>query len=98
MITFFPKFVLTKFFNIKYLIIWLKLEPLFLLVSLFSFAAVRLYAQTDSIEINIIDNYVTPETPHNFILSFFTNEKTKSKIIIDNKYEYIVSGFVYRYA
>ena len=92
MISFFPKFVLAKFFNIKYLNNMTRIRSLILISFLFSFAAVRLCAQTDSIEINIIDNYVTPETPYNFVLSFFTSEKTKSKILIDNKYDYVVSG------
>ena len=51
----------------------------------------QLKAQADSIEIDIIDNFVTPEIPHNFVLSFFTSEKTKSKVLIDNTYEYVVS-------
>ncbi len=48
-------------------------------------------SQHDSIEVNIIDSYVTPELPHTFILSFFTSEKTKSKVIIENKYTYNIS-------
>ena len=58
---------------------------------LFVLCNLQLKAQTDSIEIDIIDNFVTPEIPHNFVLSFFTSEKTKSKILIDNQYEYVVS-------
>lgn len=52
---------------------------------------IQLRAQTDSVEINVIDNFVTPEKPHNFILSFFTSENVKSKVLIDNNYEYTVS-------
>jgi hypothetical protein len=51
-----------------------------------------LFAQErDSIEVFLIDNYVTPETPHTFILSFFTSEPAKSKLFIDDKFEYTVS-------
>ncbi len=51
----------------------------------------QLKAQADSIEIDVIDNFVTPEIPHNFVLSFFTSEKTKSEVLIDNTYKYVVS-------
>lgn len=47
--------------------------------------------EQDSIEVNLIDSYITPETPHKFIISFFTNEKASSKIIIDDKDEFIIS-------
>ncbi len=45
----------------------------------------------DSIDVTVIDSYVTPEIPHEFLLSFFTSSKCKSKVIIDNKYVYRVS-------
>ena len=45
----------------------------------------------DSIDVTVIDSYVTPEIPHHFLLSFFTSSKCKSKVLIDNKYEYTVS-------
>ncbi len=48
-------------------------------------------SEQDSIEVNVIDSFVTPELPHTFILSFFTSEKAKSKVIIENKYIYNVS-------
>lgn len=48
-------------------------------------------ADQDSVEVYIIDSYVTPELPHTFILSFFTSEKAKSKVLIDNKYSYDIS-------
>ncbi len=49
-----------------------------------------LYAQTDipsksPIEIIVIDSYITPETPHKFLLSFFTSERSISKIILMKK-------------
>jgi hypothetical protein len=60
------------------------------------FACFSLYAQdstavSDSVEIDIIDSYVTPEIPHTFMLSFFTSCDCKSKVIIDNHYNYTVS-------
>lgn len=45
----------------------------------------------DSIEITVIDSYVTPEKPHTFLLSFYTSINCKSKVVLDNKYTYIVS-------
>jgi len=47
--------------------------------------------QQDSIEVFIIENYVTPEVPNTFMLTFFTDRKVKSKIIIDDEYDYVVS-------
>ncbi len=46
----------------------------------------------DSIEVYIMDSFVTPEVPHTFMLSFFTSARCKSKVKIDGKYEYTVSG------
>ncbi len=45
----------------------------------------------DSIDVTVIDSYVSPEIPHHFLLSFFTSSKCKSKLLIDNKYEYTIS-------
>jgi hypothetical protein len=42
--------------------------------------------QSDSLEIFIIDAFVTPEKPHTFNLSFFTSEEVKAKLEIDGKY------------
>lgn len=47
--------------------------------------------QEDSVEVYLIDSYVTPELPHRFILSFFTSEGARSKVIIDDKDEFTVS-------
>jgi hypothetical protein len=46
---------------------------------------------SDSVDITVVDSYVTPEIPNSFLLSFFTDIKCKSKVIIDKKYEYKVS-------
>ncbi len=43
-------------------------------------------------EVFLIDSYVTPEIPHTFVLSFFTSDSLKSKVIIGSKHEYEVSG------
>ncbi|MDR3667618.1 MAG: hypothetical protein P4L35_12315 [Ignavibacteriaceae bacterium] len=45
----------------------------------------------DSAEVSLIDNYVTPDNPPILIVSFVTNISVKSKIIIEDKYEYPVS-------
>jgi hypothetical protein len=46
---------------------------------------------SDSIEVYLIDAYVKPEPPNEFILSFFTSDLCKSKVLIDGRYEYPVS-------
>ena len=48
--------------------------------------------ESDSIEVYLIDSFVTPEVPHTFMLSFFTSAPARSKIIIDNSYIYEVSA------
>ncbi|MHB1687934.1 MAG: hypothetical protein ACYCVH_11220 [Ignavibacteriaceae bacterium] len=48
-------------------------------------------AEKDSVDITVIDSYVTPEIPHTFLLSFFTSRACKSKVVIDGKYTYPVS-------
>ena len=63
----------------------------FLITLLFVLCNFQLKAQADSIEIDVIDNFVTPEMPHNFVLSFYTSEETKAQVLIDNTYKYTVS-------
>jgi hypothetical protein len=46
---------------------------------------------TDSIEVFLIDSYVTPEEPHRLILSFFTSDVSKSKVLIDDIEDYEIS-------
>ncbi len=48
-------------------------------------------AAADSVDIEIIDSYVTPETPHKFMLSFYTDRDVTSKISIAGKYDYTIS-------
>jgi hypothetical protein len=45
----------------------------------------------DSIEVYLIDAYVKPEPPNDFILSFFTSDLCRSKVFIDDRFEYPVS-------
>jgi len=47
--------------------------------------------ENDSIEVYLIDAYVKPEPPNDFILSFFTSDLCKSKVLIEQRYEYPVS-------
>ncbi len=51
-----------------------------------------LFAQSDSIEVYLIDAYCTREMPYTFKLSFYTSEECKSKVILEDKYEYTVSN------
>lgn len=48
-------------------------------------------AEERGIEIFLIDAYCKPDTPHPFILSFYTDVPTKSKVILDKKYEFVIS-------
>jgi hypothetical protein len=48
-------------------------------------------SEPDSVEVYLIDNYITPDKPPILIVSFFTNLPVKSKIIVEDKYEYLVS-------
>lgn len=47
--------------------------------------------EEDSVEVYLIDSYITPETPHKFILSYFTSEACKSAVVLDKKHEITVS-------
>jgi hypothetical protein len=62
-----------------FILFFLLLSPLYLL------------AQSDSIEVYLIDAYCTREMPYTFKLSFYTSEECKSKVILDDKYEFDVS-------
>ncbi|MDR3627824.1 MAG: hypothetical protein P4L45_13365 [Ignavibacteriaceae bacterium] len=68
----------------------------FALLTLLSFLFIHAdFAQnnsaSDSIDLTVIDSYVSPEIPHTFTLTFFTGFNCKSKVLIDKKYEYKVS-------
>ena len=62
----------------------------FLLFSLF--ACISVYSQSDSIEVYLIDAYCTREIPYTFKLSFYTSDLCKSKVILEDKYDYTVSA------
>lgn len=66
---------------------------LLIVISFFLITAFQLLAQeeSDSVEVYLIDSFVTPEVPHTFVLSFFTSASSTSKVIIDNKYTFPVS-------
>ncbi len=71
------------------------LTTLFLLATSYSiFSQEDFETQSDSIgmEVFLIDAYVKQEPPYIFILSFYTSEVCLSNVIIDNKYEYLVSS------
>jgi hypothetical protein len=71
------------------------LTILLLLVSFSAIVKPQNDTQTDStksIEIYLIDAYVKPEPPFTFILSFYTSEVCLSNVIIDGKYEFVVSN------
>ena len=63
---------------------------LFLVFTLFSIA--NLFSQSDSIEVYLIDAYSTTVIPYTFKLSFYTSDTCKTKVILENKYEFEVSS------
>jgi hypothetical protein len=70
------------------------LTILFSTFSPFLFPQEEYETEVDSIgiEVFLIDAYVKQEPPYIFILSFYTSEVCLSNVIIDNKYEYLVSN------
>ena len=60
-------------------------------VGSFLFFVANANALTDSIEVYLIDAYCTREIPYSFKLSFYTSDVCKSKVIIENEYEYEIS-------
>jgi len=69
----------------------MKMKLLCLMLIIISFSASYAQDEADSIEVYLIDSFVTPEVPHTFMLSFFTSAPAKSKVVIENSYEYEVS-------
>ncbi|MEI7812035.1 MAG: hypothetical protein WCJ01_06370 [Ignavibacteria bacterium] len=43
------------------------------------------------IEVFLIDSYITPEKPRKFILTFYTSDSCRSRIMLDNKYAFEIS-------
>ena len=69
----------------------MKLKIILLLVfTLFSIA--NLFSQSDSIEVYLIDAYSTTVIPYTFKLSFYTSDTCKTKVILEEKYEFEVSA------
>jgi hypothetical protein len=69
----------------------MKLKIILLLVfTLFSIA--NLFSQSDSIEVYLIDAYSTTVIPYTFKLSFYTSDTCKTKVILEDKYEFEVSS------
>ncbi len=61
-----------------------------------SFFIINNYSQEkpDSIEVYIIENFVTPEPPYTFKLTFFTSAECKSKVIINKEHAFDVSNTI----
>ncbi len=62
-----------------------------LLLLLVLFTSERLIGQSDSIEVYLIDAYSTSQIPYTFKLSFYTSDSCKTKVILDDEYEFDVS-------
>lgn len=60
----------------------------FLFAALFSGS---LFCQSDSIEVYLIDAYSTTVIPYTFKLSFYTSDTCKTKVILEDEYEFDVS-------
>lgn len=56
-----------------------------------SFFAQEKTGLSEEIEIFIIDSYISPEAPYKFTLSFFTNDSCFSKVILEDKKEFIIT-------
>lgn len=62
-----------------------------ILLLLILLSSERYFSQTDSIEVYLIDAYCTREMPYTFKLSFYTSDVCKSKVILEDENEFIVS-------
>lgn len=91
--------IIVSFQKFKLIIINLSKQILsnmkFIYLLLFFAFLTTLYSQNESdasgsIEIFVIDSYITPESPNKFVLSFFTSDSCTSSIIFNNR-EYIIS-------
>ncbi len=49
-------------------------------------------SDSSDFEIFLIDAYCKPEPPHNFILTFYTNLPAKTKVVIEEKYNFEISN------
>ena len=64
---------------------------LFILGFQIVFFADTILCQSKSVQIYVIDSYISPEKPLKLNVSFFTTQTTTSKILISNKFEYTIS-------
>ena len=60
----------------------------FLTAALFSGS---LFCQSDSIEVYLIDAYSTTVIPYTFKLSFYTSDTCRTKVLLEDEYEFVVS-------
>lgn len=68
------------------------MQKLFLIILTLSFFNDLSFSQEENlVEVFLIDAYVKLELPNRFILSFFTSEEVKSKVIINDEFELVVS-------
>ncbi len=68
------------------------MKKLFSVPAIFIFLLLNIATNAqEQIEVFLIDSYVTPEQPYEFIVTFFTSDSATSKIIIDGKEELVVS-------
>jgi hypothetical protein len=61
------------------------------ILSVIFLSFVSLSAQENSVDIFVIDSYVTPEAPYMIRISFITSDSVKSNIIFNGKYKHEVS-------
>ena len=62
-----------------------------LLLILVLIVSEKIFSQSDSIEVYLIDAYSTREMPYTFKLSFYTSDVCKSRVILEDEYEFVVS-------
>ncbi len=51
-----------------------------------------IFGQSDSIELYLIDAYCTREIPHKFKLSFYTSEVARSKVALEQEYQFDIAS------
>ena len=64
---------------------------LLLVAGFYSQSIAQSDTEPQSIEVFLIDSYVTQETPHKFVVSYFTSDSCTSELVINKKYSFIVS-------
>ncbi|GBD91003.1 hypothetical protein BMS3Abin04_01727 [bacterium BMS3Abin04] len=71
----------------------MKILTVFLFLFIFNIISFGQVADSldETVDVFLIDAYVTPELPHSFVLSFFTSDSVTSVLILNNKYKFDVS-------